>query len=158
MIFEGTNWEPYLLQLPDGRIQCYFTDCLPATRNSGTSVITSTDNGRTWHGHMRVCRQYKYDDKGVRIFTDQMPCFRLLNDGETLFGFLEARLEPEGPQGNSIYTMSAVRNRGFGSRSARTRPVPPTAKRTSSRGAPDMYRPSRRERSSFRATSTGCSA
>lgn len=113
VIFEGTNWEPYLLQLPDGRIQCYFTDCLPATRNSGTSVITSTDNGRTWHGHMRVCRQYKYDDKGVRIFTDQMPCFRLLNDGETLFGFLEARLEPDGPQGSSIYTMSVVRNRGF---------------------------------------------
>lgn len=113
VIFEGTNWEPYLLQLPDGRIQCYFTDCLPATRNSGTSVITSTDNGRTWHGHMRVCRQYKYDDKGVRIFTDQMPCFRLLNDGKTLFGFLEARLEPDGPQGSSIYTMSVVRNRGF---------------------------------------------
>ena len=113
VIFEGANWEPYLLQLPDGRIQCYFTDCLPATRNSGTSVITSTDDGRTWHGHMRVCRQYKYDDKGVRIFSDQMPCFRLLNDGETLFGFLEARLEPDGPQGKSTYMMSTVRNRGF---------------------------------------------
>lgn len=113
VIFEGANWEPYLLALPDGRIQCYFTDCLPATRNSGTSVITSTDNGRTWHGHMRVSRQYKYDNHGVRIFTDQMPCFRLLNDGETLFGFLEARLEPEGPQGKSTFMMSTVRNRGF---------------------------------------------
>ena len=113
VIFEGTNWEPYLLQLPDGRVQCYFTDCLPKDRNSGTSVITSTDNGRTWHGHMRVCRQYKYDNNGVKIFTDQMPCFRLLNDGKTLFGFLEARLEPDGPQGKSIYTMSVIRNRGF---------------------------------------------
>ncbi len=113
VIFEGTNWEPYLLQLPDGRVQCYFTDCLPATRNSGTSVITSDDDGRTWHGHMRVCRQYKYDDRGVKIFTDQMPCFRVLNDGKTLLGFLEARLEPEGPGGKSIYMMSVVRNRGF---------------------------------------------
>ena len=112
VIFEGANWEPYLLQLPDGRIQCYFTDCLPATRNSGTSVLTSTDGGYTWHGHMRVCRQYKYNDRGVEIFTDQMPCFRLLNDGETLFGFLEARLEPDGPQGRSTYMMSVVRNRG----------------------------------------------
>lgn len=113
VIFEGTNWEPYLLALPDGRVQCYFTDCLPATRNSGTSVITSVDGGRTWHSHMRVCRQYKYDDRGVKIYTDQMPCFRLLNDGETLFGFLEARIEPEGPGGRSTYMMSVVRNRGF---------------------------------------------
>lgn len=159
VIFEGTNWEPYLLQLPDGRIQCYFTDCLPATRNSGTSVITSTDNGRTWHGHMRVCRQYKYDDKGVRIFTDQMPCFRLLNDGKTLFGFLEARLEPTARRAAaSTRCRSSATGDSTGSRSARTRPAPRTAKRISSRGAPDTYRPSRRERSSFRATSTGCSA
>ena len=113
VIFEGTNWEPYLLQLPDGRVQCYFTDCHPATRNSGTSVITSVDNGHTWENHMRVCRQYKYDDGGVAIFTDQMPCFRLLKDGTTLFGFLEARLEPEGPSGKSVYRMSVVWNRGF---------------------------------------------
>jgi len=113
VIFEGTNWEPFLLQLPDGRVQCYFTDCLPATRNSGTSVVTSLDNGYTWGDYMRACRQYKYDDKGVQIFTDQMPCFRLLNDGKTLFGFMEARLEPDGPQGSSKYMMSLVYNDSF---------------------------------------------
>ena len=113
VIYEGTNWEPYLLELPDGRVQCYFTDCHPATRNSGTSVITSMDNGETWHGYRRICRQYKYEDRGVSIFTDQMPCFRLLNDGKTLLGFLEARLEPEGPRGKSIYRMSVVRHEGF---------------------------------------------
>lgn len=112
-IFEGANWEPYLLQLPDGRIQCYFTDCLPKTRNSGTSVMTSTDGGETWHDYMRVCRQYKYDDNGVAIFTDQMPSFRLLADGKTLLGFMEARLEPDGPRGKSKYMMSLVRNHGF---------------------------------------------
>ncbi len=113
VIFEGTNWEPYLLQLPDGRVQCYFTDCLPKDRNSGTSVITSLDGGRTWAGHMRVCRQYKYDNNGVKIYTDQMPCFRLLNDGKTIFGFLEARVEPGGPQDKSKYMMSTVYNHGF---------------------------------------------
>lgn len=113
VIFEGANWEPFLLQLPDGRVQCYFTDCLPKDRNSGTSLITSFDNGYTWGSYMRVCRQYKYDDNGVEIFTDQMPCFRLLNDGSTIFGFLEARIEPLGPQDKSKFMMSIVRNKGF---------------------------------------------
>ena len=36
--------------------------------------------------HARLPAVQVYDDKGVRIFTDQMPCFRLLNDGETLSG------------------------------------------------------------------------
>jgi len=62
---------------------------------------------------MRVSRQYKYDDNGVKIFTDQMPCFRPLNDGSTIFGFLEARIEPSGPQGKSKFMMSIVRNNGF---------------------------------------------
>lgn len=113
VIYRGTNWEPYLLQLPDGRIQCYFTDNHPALRNSGVSLLTSTDNGHTWHGYMRVCRQYKYEDQGSKIFTDQMPCFRVLNDGKTLFGFLEAGLNPQGPKSKRIYKMSIVRNSGF---------------------------------------------
>ena len=113
IIFEGANWEPYLLQLPDGRVQCYFTDCLPKDRNSGTSVITSFDGGDTWENHIRVCRQYKYENNGVKIYTDQMPCFKLLNDGRTIFGFLEARVEPGGPQAKSKYMMSTVYNHGF---------------------------------------------
>ena len=28
---------------------------------------------------------------GEKIFTDQMPCFRVLNDGKTIFGFIEAK-------------------------------------------------------------------
>lgn len=112
-IYEGANWEPYLLYLPDGRIQCYFTDCIPAIRNSGTSVIESYDGGRTWGNHKRVCRQFKYIQDGVNIYTDQMPCFRVLNDGSTLLGFLEARLEPGGPETQSVFMMSVIRNDGF---------------------------------------------
>ena len=98
-IYDGVNWEAYLLELPDGRIQCYFTDPIPQTRNSGTSLIVSEDGGYTWSRKIRVCRQYKYDYDGPnteytgqKIYTDQMPCFRVLNDGKTIAGFLEARL------------------------------------------------------------------
>ncbi len=103
----GANWEPYILELPDGTLQCYYTDATPQTRNSGTSIITSTDGGHTWSNKIRVSRQYKYDYRtsvagktqynGEKIFTDQMPCFRLLNDGRTIMGWLEARIENPAP-------------------------------------------------------------
>jgi len=125
----GPNWEPYLLVLPDGRLQCYYTDATPQTRNSGTSVITSEDGGATWSAKKRVCRLYKYDystsdpDKlaynGQKIFTDQMPCFRVLNDGQTLVGWLEDRLEEPEPADcsldkyNSFYEMSLVYHDGL---------------------------------------------
>lgn len=123
----GPNWEPYMLVLPDGTIQCYYTDAVPWTRNSGTSMIVSKDNGKTWSARQRVCQQYKYDYRtensaktqynGQKIYTDQMPCFRILNDGETILGWLEARLETPTPADcavgddyNSRCMMSLVRN------------------------------------------------
>ena len=60
-IHDGPTWEPYLLVLPDGRIQCYFTDPIPMTKNSGTSVLVSSDNGQTWTPKIRCSRMYKYD-------------------------------------------------------------------------------------------------
>lgn len=120
-IYEGCNWEPYLLVLPDGRIQCYFTDGTPQCRNSGTSIMVSTDNGYSWGEKYRVSRQFKYfydgpntEYTGTRIYTDQMPSFRVLNDGKTLVGFLEARLElPASNQGRSYCMMSVVWNDGL---------------------------------------------
>lgn len=115
VIYEGTNWEPYLLYLPDGTIHCYFTDCIPAIKDSGTSLIVSRDGGRTWGEYKKVSRQYKYESDGHKIFTDQMPSVRLLNDGKTLCGFFEARLEPDFPaeDASSIFKMSLVYNDGF---------------------------------------------
>ncbi len=113
VIYEGPNWEPYLIELPDGRLQCYFTDADPATKNSGTSMIESFDGGFTWSSRKRVCRQFKYYDRQQKIFTDQMPCFRLLADGKTLFGILEARLESGGPGTQSSYMMSAIWNDAY---------------------------------------------
>ena len=113
VIYEGTNWEPYLLLLPDGRVQCYFTDCSAIDRDSGTSVMTSLDNGYTWSEKVHCCRQYKYDtSKGKPIHTDQMPCFKVLADGKTLLGFMEARLQ-EDENSKSYYKMSVVRNHSF---------------------------------------------
>ena len=113
IIYRGANWEPYLLQLPDGRVQCYFTDSKPAIKNSGTSLIISADNGKTWSEKQIVCRQHRctYED-GTHIYTDQMPSFRVLNDGTTLLGFLESNISdiPKGEKNN--YRMSVIRQHG----------------------------------------------
>lgn len=113
IIYRGANWEPYLLQLPDGRVHCYFTDSKPAIKNSGTSLIVSSDNGASWSEKQIVCRQHRctYDD-GTRIYTDQMPSFRLLNDGKTLLGFIESNVSDIAQGEKSRYMMSVVRQHG----------------------------------------------
>lgn len=114
IIYQGTNWEPYILQLPNGRLHCYFTDAEPNLKNSGTSLVYSDDMGKTWtpsgvEQRHRVIRQYKYMNQGVKIYTDQMPCVRMLNDGHTLLGFMEARLESDNTvNGESTYWMNLV--------------------------------------------------
>lgn len=119
VIYEGSNWEPYLLVLPDGNIHCYFTDSTPETWNSGVSLMVSDDNGCSWSPKKRVCRSYKYEyDKETTreksIYTDQMPSFRVLNDSKTILGFLEARLaNPPTNSGKMYHMMSVVYNDGF---------------------------------------------
>jgi len=110
VIYEGPCWEPYILELPDGTVQVYFTDAHPATRNSGTSLIESKDGGVTFGPKKKISRQFKYYDQGVKIYTDQMPVFRVLNDGKTVFGIVEARQELDGPGTPSTYWVSTVRN------------------------------------------------
>ena len=113
IIYRGANWEPYLLQLPDGRVHCYFTDSKPAIKNSGTSLIVSADNGKTWSEKQIVCRQLRFiNEAGMRIYTDQMPSFRLLNDGKTLLGFLESNVSDLSIGEKSRYMMSVIRQHG----------------------------------------------
>lgn len=100
VIYIGSNWEPYLLQLPDGEIQIYFTDNDPTAgiHNSGSSIIRSYDNGKTWipskgEHPIRVIHQYTYtNDNGVKIFSGQMASARLLHDNKTIAVVCEARL------------------------------------------------------------------
>lgn len=119
-ICHESNWEPTIIALPDGRVQCYFTHSNPQTLNSGTSVMTSFDNGNTWTAPMRCSRQYKYDYKETDIYTDQMPSICVLPDGKTLAGWVEARLESKVPLDYadksyyaSYYKMSLILNDGF---------------------------------------------
>lgn len=97
IVYQGSNWEPYLLQLPDGKIQLYFTDANTATWSSGTSLIESQDNGQTWSPALgsapyKIIRQITKYEGGEPVYTDQMPCAILLNDGHTLAAVLESCL------------------------------------------------------------------
>ncbi len=96
-IYQGTNWEPHLLQLPSGEIHCYFTDSRThiADYNTGTALIVSSDNGQTWTPSLgndpkRVIRQ-KFGEQGnVGLFTDQMPGVIQLNGGQKLAAAVES--------------------------------------------------------------------
>ena len=93
VIYTGSNWEPSLLQLPDGEIQVYFTHSAPKNQpqieagvptsqivaSSGTAIIRSRDYGETWDPYVteppyaawRVCQQYVETKNGIQVFTDQ---------------------------------------------------------------------------------------
>lgn len=86
-IFWGPNWEPDIIERPDGEIQVYFADPRPwiSSSNSGTAMVKSTDGGKTWQpargqDPYRVMRsQYYSQAKGKYLFSDQMPVGVVLN-------------------------------------------------------------------------------
>lgn len=53
IIYQGTTWEPYALQLRSGEIQVYFTDSEPLTADSGTAMLRSMDNGADMDGRWK---------------------------------------------------------------------------------------------------------
>ncbi|MGV8093640.1 MAG: hypothetical protein AB2L24_17410 [Mangrovibacterium sp.] len=113
-IYEGSCWEPYLLQLPSGEIHVYFTDNDPTDgiHNSGSSILRSFDNGRTWtppvgERPIRVVHQYTYTNQdGVKIFTGQMISARLLHDNKTIAIVCESRLNYAGSEFRISYCNS----------------------------------------------------
>ena len=117
-IYQGPTWEPYMYQTPDGNIQCYFTDvvfCNTGNRlgSSGTSMVSSSDNGETWtpsgyYQRDRVVRQFKYRNGDQNIYTDQMASVMLLHDGKTMFGFFEGRHESSCEVDDRKYNMNLV--------------------------------------------------
>lgn len=125
MIYDGYCWEPYPLVLPDGTIQVYFTDValldtdgdrVSDDNNSGTSMIESKDGGISWSAKKRVVQQCVGTGRDmlgntVNVYTDQMPCFRVLNDGTTILGFLEASV-PDGAGGEEMM-LSVIRNQSL---------------------------------------------
>lgn len=91
-IYHGPNWEATMLQLPSGELQCYFSESRPSISggHSGTSMIVSTDNGKSWLPSLdktpyRVVRQQYYNEyKKETFYTDQMAGVIKLNNSNKL--------------------------------------------------------------------------
>jgi hypothetical protein len=76
IIYKGTTWEPYALELGSGELEVFFTDAEPNIGDSGTSLLRSMNNGKTWTAVGKVIRQKTgtaIDGSGKTIFSDQMP-------------------------------------------------------------------------------------
>lgn len=100
----GTNWEPFAVELPTGRIQIYYTDCNHvitdiwtgpgAYGGSGIAMIYSDDGGKTWipgnQSHLHVIRQEIDYKSNYHLYTDQMPAVVVLNDGSRLAAAMES--------------------------------------------------------------------
>ena len=88
-IYHGTNWEPMMIQIPSGQIQCYFSESRPwiSGGHSGSGMVWSDDGGVTWQpdrlGNPRtvVRQKYVHHDSGLTLYTDQMPAVVRLNNG-----------------------------------------------------------------------------
>ena len=81
IIYYGQCWEPFLLEMPNGEIHCYFTEARPwiSSSHSGTSLVLSKDGGKTWTPEpgsdpYRVMRKtWWHASSKMNKFTDQMP-------------------------------------------------------------------------------------
>ncbi len=109
-IYTGMNWEPYLLQLESGEVQCFFTHTAPYThlygynnkmRSSGVGLIRSYDNGATWTPNVTeapysadiASQTYIGTMQGYgKMFNEQMPSVVELHSGSML---MAAELLPD---------------------------------------------------------------
>jgi len=95
-IYQGVNWEPYLLELPSGEIHCYFTDSSRTgikSTDTGTVMVVSKDGGKTWTPSFGSLPYYvirmKWDENGNTYFNHQMPSVIKLNGGNKLAAAME---------------------------------------------------------------------
>lgn len=94
IIYRGTTWEPSALQLASGEVHVYFTSSDPILGDSGTALLRSTDNGKSWTSVGKIIRQRAgtaMDGSGQTIFTDQMPVAIQLNGKDRIAVALESR-------------------------------------------------------------------
>lgn len=110
VIYNQPCAHPNAIELPDGRLQCYFSDWRPKADSYSIALIESFDGGYTWGAKRIIARQFKFYKDGYRSYTDMLPCFRLLNDGKTVFGLVEDLLQPDGPDTKRVYSVSIMRN------------------------------------------------
>ena len=97
-VYRGPNWEGIMLEDADGVLELYFSESRPwiSGSHSGTSMVRSTDGGRTWLPELgkepyRVIRHTWYDEHQNKwLFTDQMPGLIILNDSKQKAGVFES--------------------------------------------------------------------
>lgn len=97
-VYRGPNWEAIMLEDSDGELELYFSESRPwiSGSHSGTSMVRSTDGGRTWLPGLgkepyRVIRHTWYDAHQDKwLFTDQMPGLIILNDSKCKAGVFES--------------------------------------------------------------------
>lgn len=102
VIHRGPNWEAMILELPSGELHCYLSESRPwiSGSHSGTSMVKSTDRGKTWlpsannADPYRIVRHTWYSEEQNRtFFTDQMPSIIQLNNSNQLAGAFESCYE-----------------------------------------------------------------
>ena len=97
-VYRGPNWEGIMLEDADGVLELYFSESRPwiSGSHSGTSMVRSTDGGRTWLPELgkepyRVIRHTWYDEHQNKwLFTDQMPGLIILNESRQKAGVFES--------------------------------------------------------------------
>lgn len=115
-IYNGPNWECYIMEPSAGHIQIYFAESRPriSDSHSGVSMVESKDNGITWTPSPgskanRVMRKFWIDASnrgGVQNkFTYQMPVGVILNGSSQMAFAVES---VEGSIGNLDHKVSVV--------------------------------------------------
>ena len=83
-IYNGPCWEPHLIELSDGEIQCFFSESRPwiSSSHSGTVMVCSKDWGTTWSPSLgqdayRVMRRQWWNayPKANGVIGDAMYCY-----------------------------------------------------------------------------------
>ncbi len=123
IIYKGTTWEPSILQLVSGEIQVYWTNThvkgVSASlggrtddNSTGTMMIRSYDNGKTWTGDMSkpygaqiIAQQKTKKGSDGNYYSGQMPVAIQLNNGNIALA-LEARVPKSGSSSDSTYNLS----------------------------------------------------
>lgn len=98
----GVTWEPYIIELSSGEIQCYFTDSNRTGKeghgqDTGVAMVVSHDGGTTWEP-MSTNTPYNpyyvirmaWEQNGETMFNHQMPCIIQLNNSNELVAAMES--------------------------------------------------------------------
>lgn len=95
-IYQGVNWEPYLLELSSGEIHCYFTDSSRTGiegKDTGAAMVISGDGGQTWIPSLGNLPYYvirmKWEQGGSTYFNHQMPSVIQLKGSNELAAAVE---------------------------------------------------------------------